>query len=115
MASANSGALLEKWCLYLHHLSSKAYETIRNSGIINLPSSRTLRDYTHIHPNKMGFLIEADRQLLDLLDQKHELTKYGVVLIDEMYIKYLSAQQEHCLVLLTWVRPTTSWMTLKPC
>ena len=35
----------------------------------------------------MGFSIEADRQLLDLLNQKDELTKYGVVLIDEMYIK----------------------------
>ena len=79
--------LVIKWCLYLHHLSSKAYETIRNSGIINLPSSRTLRDYTHLHPTKMGFSIGADRQLLDLLNQKDELTKYGVVLIDEMYIK----------------------------
>ena len=73
-----------KWCLYLHHLSSKAYETIRNSGIITLPSSRTFRDYTHLHSTKMGFSIEADRQLFDLLKQKDELTKYGVVLIDEM-------------------------------
>ena len=47
-----------------------------------MPSSRTLRDYTHLR-----FSIEADRQLLDLLNQKDELTKYGVVLIDEMYIK----------------------------
>ena len=35
--------LIIKWCLYLHHISSKAYETIRNSGIITLPLSRTLR------------------------------------------------------------------------
>jgi len=79
--------LVIKWCLYLHHLSSKAYETIRNSGIITLPSSRTLRDYTHLNSNKVGFSIEADRQLLDLLNQKDDLTKYGVILIDEMYIK----------------------------
>jgi len=76
-----------KWCLYLHHLSSRAYETIRNSGTITLPSSRTLRDYIHLHSTKVGFSIEADRQLLDLLNQKDDLTKYGVILIDEMYIK----------------------------
>ena len=71
----------------MHHLSSKAHETIRNSGIITLPSSQTLRDYTHLHSTKVGFPIEADRQLLDLLNQKDNLTKYGVILIDEMYIK----------------------------
>lgn len=34
--------LIVKWCLYLHHLSSGAYETFRNSGVIQLPSTRTL-------------------------------------------------------------------------
>ena len=37
--------LVIKWCLYLHHKSSGAYETLRNSGLIRLPSGRTLRDY----------------------------------------------------------------------
>ena len=79
--------LVVKWCLYLQHLSSKAYETIRNSGIISLPSSRTLRDYKHLEVTKIGFSIEADRQLLDILKQKDDLAKYGVVLFDEMYVK----------------------------
>ena len=79
--------LVIKWCLYLHHLSSKAYQTIRNSGILILPSSRTLQDYKHVSSNSMGFSIEADRQLLDLLNQKDDLAKYGVLLFDEMYIK----------------------------
>jgi len=76
-----------KWCLYLHHLSNKSYKTIRKSGVINLPSSRTLRDYKHVSPTKVGFSIEADRQLIDLLAQKDSLAKYGVVLFDEMYVK----------------------------
>lgn len=76
--------LVVKWCLYLQHLSGKAYETIRNSGIINLPSSRTLRDYKHLEITKIGFSIEADRQLLDILKQKDDLGKHGVVLFDEM-------------------------------
>ena len=79
--------LVIKWCLYLQHLSSKAYETIRNSGVINLPSSRTLRDYKHLEDTKIGFSIEADRQLFDILKQKDDLAKYGVILFDEMYVK----------------------------
>lgn len=76
--------LVVKWCLYLQHLSGKAYETIRNSGIINLPSLRTVRDYKHLEITKIGFSIEADRQLLDILKQKDDLGKHGVVLFDEM-------------------------------
>lgn len=41
--------LVVKWCLYLHHKSSGAYETLRNSGLIRLPSGRTLRDYRYIY------------------------------------------------------------------
>ena len=93
-ATAATGALgrrwhplIIKWCLYLHHISSKAYETIRNSGIITLPSSRTLRDYKHLSSTKVGFSIEADRQLVAILAQKNSLVKYGMLMFDEMYIK----------------------------
>ena len=79
--------LIIKWCMYLHHVSSKAYETIRNSGIITLPSSRTLRDYKHLSSTKVGFSLEADRQLVDILAQKDGLAKYGMLLFDEMYVK----------------------------
>lgn len=79
--------LIIKWCLYLHYVSGKAYETIRNSGIITLPSSRTLRDYKHLSSVKVGFSVEADRQLVDILAQKDDLAKYGMLLFDEMYVK----------------------------
>ena len=37
--------LMVKWCLYLQHKSSGAYELLRESGVIKLPSqhSRTIR------------------------------------------------------------------------
>ena len=35
------------WCLFLRHQSQSAYETLRQSGCIALPSQRTLCDYTH--------------------------------------------------------------------
>ena len=79
--------LIIKWCLYLRHMSSKAYETVCNSGIITLPSSRTLQDYKHISSTTVGFSIEADRQLLDILNIKDDKAKYGILLFDEMYIK----------------------------
>lgn len=79
--------LIIKWCLYLHHVSSKAYETIRNSGVVALPSSRTLRDYKHLSSTNVGYSVEADRQLVDILAQKDDLAKYGMLLFDEMYVK----------------------------
>ena len=36
-----------KWCIFLRHKSSKAYELLRKTNVIQLPSQRTLRDYTH--------------------------------------------------------------------
>ena len=36
---------------------------------------------------KVGFSIEADRQLVDILAQKDGLAKYGILLFDEMYVK----------------------------
>ena len=61
--------------------------TIRNSGIITLPSTRTLQDYKHLSSTAVGFSVEADKQLLDILNQKDDLAKYCVLLFDEMYIK----------------------------
>ena len=70
--------LVIKWCLHLHHLSSKSYETIRNSGILTLPSSQTLRYHTHLHSTKVGFSIEPDRQLrIRLAESERWLDQVG--------------------------------------
>ena len=53
-----------RWCLYLRHLSGSAYELIRESGKIKLPSQRTLRDYTYITKAKAGFSSDVDEQLM---------------------------------------------------
>ena len=47
--------LMVRWCLYLRHLSSGAYELLRSSGVLSLPSQRTLRDYTYYTTAKPGF------------------------------------------------------------
>ena len=78
-----------RWCLYLHHRSSGAYSTLRNSGVLVLPSERTLRDYRHHAPSGCGFSKTTDMQLLEVLKQAKpaHLAKYVTVVMDEMYIK----------------------------
>lgn len=56
-----------KWCLYLRHLSGKAYETLRQSGVLKLPSQRTLRDYTHYIPTSIGYSAKLDQMLMDTM------------------------------------------------
>ena len=78
-----------RWCLYLHHRSSGAYSTLRNSGVIALPSERTLRDYRHFACSTPGFSKDVDLQLLDLIKAQKpaNVANYVSVIIDEMYIK----------------------------
>ena len=56
-----------KWCLYLRHLSGKGYETLRQSGVLKLPSQRTLRDYTHYIPATTGFSAKVDEMLMSTM------------------------------------------------
>lgn len=82
--------LMIKWALYLRHLSSKAYETVRESGVIALPSQRTLRDYTHFVQSRLGFSEEVDRQLMEaakITESLEECKKCVVIIMDEMHIK----------------------------
>ena len=78
-----------KWCLYLRHLSGKAYEALRASGCVKLPSQRTLRDYTHCVNATTGLSTAVDQQLMQAADISKcpKWQKHVVLVIDEMYIK----------------------------
>ena len=69
--------------------SSGAYEALRNSGCIVLPSQRTLRDYTHFFKELVGFSVEEDRMLMEAVHVETcpEREKLVVLLMDEMYIR----------------------------
>ena len=77
------------WCLYLRHESSSAYETLRDSGVIVLPSQRTLHDYTHHISARIGFSHEVDLQLMDAANIQtcEEWQKCVVLVFDEMHIR----------------------------
>lgn len=53
-----------KWCLNIKLRSPAAYEAIWDSGFISLPSSHTLRDYTHHIKSSTGFQPEVTEQLI---------------------------------------------------
>ena len=78
-----------RWCLYLKHLSSGTYEALRSTGVLTLPSQRTLRDYSHHIPSKVGFDASVDDLLLSeaKMEELDDFQKYVVILMDEMHIK----------------------------
>ena len=80
--------LMTRWCIYLSHKSSGVYDLLR-SGIVSLPSARTLRDYTHYISPQAGFLKEVDEQLLEVSQAigQDEWQKAVIIIFDEMYIK----------------------------
>lgn len=67
-------------------LSSSAYHALRTSGFIQLPSERTLRDYTHYFQSKIGFQEEVDEMLRTEVGSE-DWKKYVVLLVDEMKVK----------------------------
>ena len=81
--------LMIRWCLYLRHFSRGAYEVLRESNVIKLPSQRTLQDYTHYTKACSGFSDEVDLQLMDAANILNcdEKDKYVILLMDEMHIK----------------------------
>lgn len=81
--------LMIKWALYVWHLSGKAYDTIRESGFIALPSQRTLRDYTYFVSSSVGFSTDVDKQLMEAakIDTLEEYQKCVACIMDEMHVK----------------------------
>ena len=51
---------------------------LRDSGVIKLPSQRTLRDYTYYTKAACGFLEDVDQQLMMVakIDRKGEIHYY---------------------------------------
>ena len=76
-----------RWCLYLRHVSGRAYDILRQSGCIVLPSQRTLRDYTHYASAEIGFCAEVDKLLVSSIDLSIERNQYVALVMDEVHIR----------------------------
>ena len=57
--------LFIRWALNIMLCSPKTYDVIRDSGIIILPSKRTLKDYTHWFKSDVGYQNEVFQQLYE--------------------------------------------------
>ena len=76
-----------RFALAIYTASPSAYQAARDSGIIKLPSQRTLFDYTHVNPASKGI----DSAVLDNVFKRienfeNEYQKYHVLMCDEMHI-----------------------------
>ena len=78
-----------KWCLYLRHVSGWAYETLRSSGCLRLPSQGTLRDYTHYTKASAEFCDNVDCQLSHAANVEHcpEREKYVSIALTRCTLK----------------------------
>ena len=86
-----------RWCLYLCHHSGRTYEALRESGVISLPSQRTLRDYTHCVQASSGFSAEEDDRLSAAMKlvscENHE--KLVMLLLDEIHVRENLVFEKH--------------------
>ncbi len=90
--------LFVKWCLYLRHISGKAYEMMRDSKCVYLPSQRTLRDYTHHTAANTGFSADVDKQIRDAVDISKEYNRYTRMFIFGVYITHTPGNGEACAI-----------------
>lgn len=77
-----------RFALNLKYLSSSAYRAVRQSGVINLPSERTLVDYTHWSSPHSGVQLEFIEKFLTMLnDHAPSGHNHCTLSMDEMKIK----------------------------
>ena len=80
--------LVLRFALNLKYMSTSAYRAVRESGIINLPSERTLYDYTHWSSPHSGVQLEYIQELHGLLSESLPPHQHHCALsMDEMKIK----------------------------
>lgn len=81
--------MMIKWCLHLHMLSSASYNSMRATGVIKLPSERTLRDYSNVVKARSGLQADVDAQLFEeaKLAEIPDYQKYVALIFDEVKVK----------------------------
>lgn len=72
--------------LSIFETSRSAYERLRDSGFIALPSSRTLFDYTHFESVSLGIDNVVIKSVSDRVDPLPKRRKYHILMADEMYV-----------------------------
>jgi hypothetical protein len=81
--------LFIRWALNIMICSPKTYNVMRESGVLTLPSTRTLKDYTHWFQSGVGFQNEVFEQLQEdyRINEFNESQRQVVLIFDEMRIQ----------------------------
>uniref|UniRef100_A0A1X7VJ84 Transposable element P transposase-like GTP-binding insertion domain-containing protein n=1 Tax=Amphimedon queenslandica TaxID=400682 RepID=A0A1X7VJ84_AMPQE len=89
--------LMIRWCHDVRHYPSSGYDMLRESGVIRLPSQRTLRDYTYFAKATAWFSEEVDQQLMDAarLQSCTEREKCIAIVMDEMHLNQGVVYDKH--------------------
>ena len=107
--------MMVRLAILLHSQSRSAYDTLRNTGVIKLPSESTLRDYTNVFHPKAGFnaciLDEVKSACKDL--GPHQ--RFVVLLHDEMTLKNDLVFDRVSGEIVGYVRPSEWQVTDNPC
>lgn len=78
---------LIRFSLSIYSKSPSAYEELRSSGILTLPSQRTLRDYRNAIKPMAGFNPDVIEELLILVKDFKAYQRYVVISFDEVKIQ----------------------------
>ena len=76
-----------RFALSLHGKSPAAYNELRDSGALILPSERVLRDYKNYFKPKAGINIDNIESLREKASSLSQVQRYVVIVIDEMKIQ----------------------------
>ena len=89
--------MMIRWALNLKMISSAGYHAMRTAGFIQLPSERTLRDYTHYFKEKAGFQKEVNEQLMKeaRISELNDVQRHVIISFDEMRIKEELVYNKH--------------------
>ena len=94
-----------RFCIGLHAKSPGAYDLLRRSGLIQLPSSRTLRDYSHFTKPVAGFNPDVIARIahdVKLKDRK-DFEKNVILTFDEVHIRQGLVYSAQTKELLGWI------------
>ena len=79
--------MMVRFALHIHLRSPSTYKALRESGVMKLPSERTLRDYSNVFHPSPGFKKETFEDLRHQASKLQGTGKYVVLAFDEVSIK----------------------------
>ena len=92
-----------RFCLSIHAKSPAAYRELRDSGVLVLPSERTLRDYRNFFKPRAGFHPDNIERLRNQTSQYFDIQRYVVLSFDEMKIQSKLVFDKHSNELIGFV------------